>query len=78
MTHVPFCYRQFTNQAKHGVAKEEEWNKALEDYLRKYPDEAREFKQLLSGELPQDWEKALPVSAMTNSLVKDQVFMALN
>jgi transketolase len=57
---IPQVYEEFTNHAKHGVAKEEEWNKALEDYSRKYPEEALEFKQLLSGELPDGWESAIP------------------
>jgi transketolase len=57
---IPQVYEEFTNHAKHGVTKEEEWNKDLEEYSKKYPEEAREFKQLLSKELPQDWEKAIP------------------
>lgn len=57
---IPQVYEEFTNHAKHGVAKEEEWNKALEVYSTKYPEEAREFKLLISGNLPQDWEKSLP------------------
>lgn len=59
--------REFTNHAKHGVTKEEEWNKDLEEYSKKYPEEAREFKQLVSGGLPQDWEKAIPVSTPRSS-----------
>lgn len=58
---LPFD-REFTNHAKHGVTKEEELNKDLEEYSKKYPEEARESKQLLSKELPQDSEKAIPVS----------------
>ena len=64
-----FCLssREFTNHANHGVAEEEEWNKSLEDYSRKYPNEAREFKQLISGQLPDNWEEALPVRSLNNS-----------
>ncbi|KAG0566208.1 hypothetical protein KC19_7G046000 [Ceratodon purpureus] len=57
---IPQVYEEFTNHANHGVAEEEEWNKSLEDYSRKYPNEAREFKQLISGQLPDNWEEALP------------------
>ena len=41
---------------------EAEWNAGLAAYESKYPEEAKEFKQLISGDLPEGWEKALPVS----------------
>ena len=47
---------------KEGAALEEEWEKSLADYDKKYPEEAAEFKQLISGELPASWDQALPVS----------------
>lgn len=43
-----------------GPAYEAEWNEALASYEKKYPEEAAEFKQLISRELPAGWEKALP------------------
>lgn len=45
-----------------GAAVEAEWNSKLAAYESKYPEEAKEFKQLISGDLPEGWEKALPVS----------------
>jgi hypothetical protein len=45
-----------------GANYEKEWESALAKYAEKYPEEAKEFKQLISGELPAGWEKALPVS----------------
>nr|XP_024385105.1 transketolase, chloroplastic-like isoform X2 [Physcomitrium patens] len=57
---IPQVYEEFTDHAKHGISEEEEWNEALEDYSKKYPEEARNFKELISGELPKDWEKAIP------------------
>lgn len=45
-----------------GAAVEAEWNADLAAYESKYPEEAKEFKQLISGDLPEGWEKALPVS----------------
>ena len=32
----------------------------MAEYEKKYPEEAAEFKQLTSGELPDGWEKVLP------------------
>eukprot|EP00270_Netrium_digitus_P008902 TRINITY_DN2693_c0_g1_i2.p1 TRINITY_DN2693_c0_g1~~TRINITY_DN2693_c0_g1_i2.p1 ORF type:complete len:787 (-),score=242.30 TRINITY_DN2693_c0_g1_i2:156-2381(-) len=43
-----------------GAAVEASWNATLAEYEAKYPAEAAEFKQLISGELPEGWEKALP------------------
>lgn len=43
-----------------GANYEKEWESALAKYAEKYPEEAKEFKQLISGELPAGWEKALP------------------
>ena len=45
-----------------GAAVEAEWNSDLAAYESKYPELAKEFKQLISGDLPEGWEKALPVS----------------
>jgi transketolase len=44
-----------------GAAAQAEWNSALAAYKAKYPKEAEEFAQLVSGKLPAGWEKALPV-----------------
>jgi len=46
-------------QAK-GEAAQAEFNKTLEAYTAKYPEEAAEFKGLINNELPAGWEKALP------------------
>lgn len=67
-----YCFlsvREFTDHAKHGISEEEEWNEALEDYSKKYPEEARNFKELISGELPKDWEKAIPVKSLASSII---------
>eukprot|EP00951_Prasinocladus_malaysianus_P036398 scaffold383002_cov47-Prasinocladus_malaysianus.AAC.1 len=45
---------------KAGEEIEAAWNKTLEAYTEKYPEEAAEFKQLTSGELPAGWESCLP------------------
>jgi len=43
-----------------GAAAEAAWKSQLASYESKYPKEAAEFKQLISGALPAGWEKALP------------------
>jgi transketolase len=50
-----------------GANYEKEWESALAKFVEKYPEEGKEFKQLISGELPAGWEKALPVSCPSRS-----------
>ncbi|UBF26473.1 transketolase [Kovacikia minuta CCNUW1] len=43
-----------------GASLEAEWNEPWAQYKTKYPEEAAEFERLISGKLPEGWEKALP------------------
>ncbi|NET66754.1 MAG: transketolase [Moorea sp. SIO1G6] len=43
-----------------GTEAEAAWNQTLADYKTKYPEQAAEFEQITSGQLPEGWEKALP------------------
>jgi transketolase len=43
-----------------GAAYEAEWNKTFANYKAKYPTEAAEFERLVSGKLPEGWNKVLP------------------
>ena len=45
-----------------GAKSQADWEASLEAYTQKYPEEAAEFKSMISLELPTDWDKALPVS----------------
>ncbi|KAK9807890.1 hypothetical protein WJX72_012359 [[Myrmecia] bisecta] len=54
------AYEIFGNAQKQGAAAQAEWDKACSAYSKKYPEEYKEFKQLLSGELPAGWADALP------------------
>ena len=45
-----------------GAKSQADWEASLEAYSQKYPEEAAEFKSMISLELPTDWDKALPVS----------------
>ena len=37
------------------------WGRKFEDYQKAYPELAAELKRRISGDLPKDWEKGLPV-----------------
>lgn len=50
----------WSRHVKEGADLEAEWQAKMADYERKYPQEASEFKVLISGELPEGWDKALP------------------
>ena len=43
-----------------GAKLEQKWNEDLKAYTEKYPEEGEEFKQLISCELPKDWDATLP------------------
>ncbi|MBW4519240.1 MAG: transketolase [Scytolyngbya sp. HA4215-MV1] len=44
-----------------GTSLEAEWNAIWAQYKTKYADEAAEFERLITGKLPTDWDKVLPV-----------------
>ncbi|KAK2729546.1 transketolase [Colletotrichum kahawae] len=54
-------YDQYNAHAAEGAAAEQEWNKLLNQYAEKYPNEAKDLHRRLTGDLPEGWEKALPV-----------------
>ncbi len=43
-----------------GANYETEWNKTFADYKAKYAEEAALFERLISGKLPEGWDKVLP------------------
>jgi len=51
----------FLQIGRKGQRVEQEWQKKFDSYQQQYPDLAREFIRRISGNLPSDWEKALPV-----------------
>lgn len=53
--------REFKKCVSRGKKLETEWNKRFDAYKTAFPTEAVELKRRISGELPKDWEKALPV-----------------
>lgn len=58
----PFGCSHTHQKIAEGAKLEADWNATLATYEQKYPAEAAAFKQLVSGKLPEGWEKALPVS----------------
>jgi len=56
-----------------GAASEAGWKAQLDAYTAKYPKEAAEFKQLVSGELPAGWEKALPTYTPADKAVASRI-----
>lgn len=60
--HVPQeTYDAYGAVAARGAHLEAEWNKLLEAYGQKYPNEHAELVRRIRGELPKGWEKTLPV-----------------
>jgi transketolase len=50
----------FRKAIERGEKLEEEWNALVEKYLDKFPQIRDEWKAMISGELPADWESHLP------------------
>ena len=55
------AYDVFAKAGTRGRKAEEAWKATLASYEKKYPAEAKEFKQLLSNKLPSDWDADVPV-----------------
>jgi transketolase len=53
--------REFKKCISRGKKLETEWNARFDKFRTAFPAEANELKRRISGELPKDWEKALPV-----------------
>ncbi|MEP0913556.1 transketolase [Leptolyngbya sp. GB1-A1] len=51
----------FRQAVDRGASLEAEWNETFAQYKTKYADEAAEFERMISGKLPEGWDKALPV-----------------
>jgi transketolase len=43
-----------------GASSEAEWQETWAQYKTKYPEDAAEFERLISGKLPEGWDKVLP------------------
>jgi transketolase len=52
--------RNFRQCVEKGRRSEEDWNRRFEAYQKEYPDLADTFQKWLKGELPENWQKAIP------------------
>ncbi len=50
----------FSKVQKDGAEKEKEWNELFKNYKSKYPDEAKLFENVTSGEFGNEWKSKLP------------------
>ncbi len=50
-------YRQSLEKGK---SREDAWHSVFDIYIQAFPELAREFQRVMTGELPMDWETALP------------------
>ncbi|MDC3416296.1 transketolase [Aquibacillus salsiterrae] len=68
--HVPDeVYQDFqTKIVNRGQKTEQEWNALFDSYKEAHPELASEFVQAINGELPEGWEKDLPVYETGKSL----------
>ncbi|CAG7855106.1 Probable transketolase Short=TK [Serendipita indica DSM 11827] len=62
-------YNVYHAAAQRGAALEQEWEKLLGEYCQKYPNEHAELTRRIKGDLPEGWEKALPVYKPGDSAV---------
>lgn len=68
--HVPSeVYDQFKKYAlENGEKKEKEWNELLQGYQEAYPELGKQLEAAMKGELPEGWDKDLPVYEEGKSL----------
>lgn len=52
-------YAEGEELCRAGAAAEEEWKKLMAAYAEKFPEEAAEFEQWMSGKMPENWDKDL-------------------
>lgn len=50
----------FRQAIAHGSAVEQEWQQRFDAYQREFPKEAAEFREIMSGRLPDNWAADLP------------------
>jgi len=50
----------FRQAISSGTSAEEEWRRKFDAYQKAFPNEAAEFQQIMSGNLPENWSAELP------------------
>jgi transketolase len=60
--HVPDeALKVFRTALEQGKAEEALWTSLLDGYRKAFPEQAKELDQWIKGELPEGWEKKIPV-----------------
>ncbi|KAG6038575.1 hypothetical protein E4U41_004047 [Claviceps citrina] len=68
--HVPKeVYDLYGKHSSEGAAQEEKWNQLMSKYAEKYPQEYADLERRQKGDLPEGWEKNLPVYTPADSAV---------
>ncbi|TVY49759.1 putative transketolase [Lachnellula occidentalis] len=62
-------YDLYHKHGAEGAAKEQEWTQLLEKYSQSHKAEAADLKRRLSGQLPEGWERNLPVYSPADAAV---------
>ncbi|KAJ0424857.1 Transketolase, thiamine diphosphate binding domain-containing protein [Aspergillus carlsbadensis] len=62
-------YDLYHKHADEGASHEQEWNQLLQKYASEYPSEHADLTRRLSGQLPEGWEKSLPVYKPTDPAI---------
>lgn len=57
----PEVYDLYHKTAAKGAEAEKEWDALFKKYSEQYDKEAKELTRLLNKELPEGWQKCLPV-----------------
>ncbi|KAG5964883.1 hypothetical protein E4U58_003015 [Claviceps cyperi] len=68
--HVPKeVYELYGKHSSEGAAYEEKWNQLMSKYAEKFPKEYEDLLRRQKGDLPQGWEKNLPVYTPSDGAV---------
>lgn len=61
--------KHFRKAVERGKELEKEWNDLFDEYKKRYPELAQEFERFVKGELPENWDKELPVYTDTSKKI---------
>jgi len=64
---------EFRNARDRGRRQESVWQERMASYADAFPEEAEEFRMAMSGELPANWEEALPRFSPTDGAAATRV-----
>ncbi|MBI4765303.1 MAG: transketolase [Deltaproteobacteria bacterium] len=60
--HIPEeAQKVFRKSIKSREKKEKTWKNLFASYAKAYPDLAEDYKRVMNGDLPEDWEQGIPV-----------------